>query len=83
MPAVRSCSLLPAHPAAPARHPGPARAAVRATPRQAQVPPLSTLLPFSPAQLQAAAALAMRFSAAYDTWSWQQPHPPGSPGWGT
>ena len=37
------------------------------------MPPLASLLPFSPARLQAAAALAGRFTAAWDSWSWRQP----------
>jgi hypothetical protein len=37
------------------------------------VPPLDSLLPFSAARLQAAAALAGRFTADWDSWSWQQP----------
>ena len=36
------------------------------------MPPLTSLLPFSPARLQAAAALAGRFTAAWDSWSWRQ-----------
>ena len=36
------------------------------------MPPLASLLPFSPARLQAAAALAGRFTAAWDSWSWRQ-----------
>jgi hypothetical protein len=35
--------------------------------------PLASLLPFSPARLQAAAALAGRFAADWDSWSWRQP----------
>jgi hypothetical protein len=35
--------------------------------------PPASLLPFSAAQLQAAAALAGQFTAAWDSWSWQQP----------
>jgi hypothetical protein len=35
--------------------------------------PLDSLLPFPPARLQAAASLAGRFTAAWDSWSWQQP----------
>ena len=66
------CSLLPARPAAPAGHPALAHRAAHLSSGQAPAPQ-STLLPFSPAQLQAAAALAMRFTAAYNTWSWQQP----------
>jgi hypothetical protein len=30
------------------------------------------ILPFSPARLQAAAVLAGRFTAAWDSWSWRQ-----------
>ena len=37
------------------------------------MPPLASLLPFSAARLQAAASLAGRFTAAWDSWSWQQP----------
>jgi hypothetical protein len=37
------------------------------------VPPLASLLPFSPARLRAAAGLAGRFTAAWDSWSWRQP----------
>jgi hypothetical protein len=35
--------------------------------------PLASLLPFPPARLQAAARLAGRFTAAWDSWSWRQP----------
>jgi hypothetical protein len=35
--------------------------------------PLASLLPFPPARLVAAARLAGRFTAAWDSWSWQQP----------
>jgi hypothetical protein len=69
------CSLLPSRPASPAApvpRPGTARPAGPASPAQARVPSLSTLLPFSSARLQAAAALATRFAAACQTWSWQQ-----------
>jgi len=62
------CSLIP-HPAAspaPATAPSPRTAA-------APAPPLASLLPFSAARLQAAAALASRFTAAWDSWSWRQP----------
>jgi hypothetical protein len=34
--------------------------------------PLASLLPFPPARLQAAAALAGRFTSDWDSWSWQQ-----------
>jgi hypothetical protein len=37
------------------------------------VPLPARLLPFSAARLQAAAGLAGRFTAAWDSWSWQQP----------
>ena len=35
------------------------------------MPPLASLLPFSAARRQAAASLAGRFTAAWDSWSWQ------------
>ncbi len=67
------CSLL-SHPAA---SPAPASRPVSSaapSPRTAAVPapPLASLLPFSAARLQAAAALAGRFTAAWDSWSWRQ-----------
>jgi hypothetical protein len=70
------CSLLP-HPA-PGTPPGgsPATTSPSASPRPAAgtpAPPLASLLPFSAARLQAAAVLAGRFTAAWDSWSWQQP----------
>jgi len=70
------CSLLPrtaASPAAPAST--TARPAVTSDPRPttAAAVPLASLLPFPPARLQAAASLAGRFTAAWDSWSWQQP----------
>jgi hypothetical protein len=43
-----------------------------ATPTAAATPPLAAILPFSPSQLQAAAVLAGRFTAAWDSWSWRQ-----------
>jgi hypothetical protein len=69
------CSLLPrtaASPAAPAST--TARPAVTAAPQPtaAAAAPLTSLLPFPPARLQAAASLAERFTAAWDSWSWQQ-----------
>jgi len=69
------CSLLQPRTAspAPARHPAPAHATSAASPPQAPAPGLTAILPVSPARLQAAAALAGRFAAAYDTWSWRQP----------
>ena len=69
------CSLLP-HPAAspaPASRPAPASTPASPRPAAAPVPPLASLLPFSAARLQAAAALAGRFTAAWDSWSWRQP----------
>ena len=69
------CSLLPrtaASPAAPASM--TARPASTATPwPSAAVVPLAALLPFPPARLQAAANLASRFTAVWDSWSWRQP----------
>jgi len=61
------------HPAPP-RAGQPARASGRpATLRPAAAaPPLASILPFPPARLQAAAALAARFTTAWDTWSWRQ-----------
>jgi hypothetical protein len=67
------CSLLPrtaASPAAPASH--AARPAPAASTQPAAAP-LASLLPFPPARLQAAASLAARFTAAWDSWSWKQP----------
>ena len=72
--ACGGCSLLPqaAGPAAPAST--TARPAATASPQPAAaVTPLASLLPFPPARLQAAASLAGRFTAAWDSWSWQQP----------
>ncbi len=66
------CAVLRPLPASspPARHPAassPPAAGAAAS------PPPATLLPFSPAQLTSAAALADRFAAAYSTWTWRQP----------
>ena len=71
------CSLLP-HPAVrtAASPPASSRAASPAAPagsRPAAVPAAAPVLPFSLARLQAAAALAARFTAAWDSWSWRQP----------
>ena len=60
----------PASPASPAARPA-ATAAPQPTTAAAAVP-LASLLPFPPARLQAAASLAARFTAAWDSWSWQQ-----------
>ena len=71
------CSLLP-HPAAspaPASRPAsscPASPAAPSPRPTASAPPLASLLPFSPGRLQAAAALAGRFTADWDSWSWRQ-----------
>jgi hypothetical protein len=60
-----ACTLLQPPSRAPAR---PRPAATRAPhPAATPTPGLAALLPVSPAQLQAAAALAARFAAAYDT----------------
>jgi hypothetical protein len=68
------CSLLPrtaARPAAPAST--TARPAATSGPHPAAAAaPLASLLPFPPARLQAAARLAGRFTADWDSWSWHQ-----------
>jgi hypothetical protein len=75
--ACGGCSLLP-HPAAspaPASRPTSVRPASSAAtgPRPAaSAPALAWLLPFSAARLQAAAGLADRFTADWDSWSWRQ-----------
>ena len=67
------CSLLPRPPASPAPPSHLAHATGPAHPRPATAaPPLASILPFPPARLQAAAALAGRVTAAWDSWSWQQ-----------
>jgi len=72
--ACGGCTLLPQvsracgdgrHDRAPRRH-------GQAQPSAAAVP-LASLLPFPPARLRAAASLASRFTAAWDSWSWRQP----------
>jgi hypothetical protein len=68
------CSLLPqaAGPAAPGGT--TARPTATASPHPAAAATsLASLLPFPPARLQAAATLAGRFTAAWDSWSWRQP----------
>jgi len=67
------CSLLPQRAASPAPASPPVHAPATATPQTAPAPPLAAILPFSPAQLQAAAVLAGRFTTAWDSWSWRQP----------
>lgn len=66
------CALLPraAGPTTPAST--TVRPAATAAPKPALVP-LASLLPFPPARLQAAATLAGRFTATWDSWSWKQP----------
>jgi hypothetical protein len=69
------CSVL-AHPpgGATASPPASSRAARPAAPATSRpVPTAAPVLPFSLARLQAAAALAARFTAAWDSWSWRQP----------
>jgi hypothetical protein len=67
------CSLLPRPAASPEPSSPPARATTPASPQPATpAPPLASILPFPPARLQAAAALAGRFTAAWDSWSWRQ-----------
>jgi hypothetical protein len=68
------CSLLP-QPAGPAAPGGTtARPATTDSPHPAAAATsLASLLPFPPARLQAAASLASRFTADWDSWSWQQP----------
>ena len=67
------CSVL-AHPpgSAAASPPASSRAARPAAPATSS-PAAGPVLPFSLARLQAAAALAARFAAAWDSWSWRQP----------
>jgi hypothetical protein len=67
------CSPLPrtaARAAAPAST--TARPAAAGPQAAAAAAPLASLLPFPPARLQAAASLAGRFTADWDSWSWQQ-----------
>jgi hypothetical protein len=67
------CSLLlPSTAASPASPASPAARPAAPTTAAAAVVPLASLLPFPPARLQAAASLAGRFTAAWDSWSWQQ-----------
>ena len=72
--ACGGCSLLPALPPARPRPARPRRPPLTASPQPtAAAAPLASLLPFPPARLQAAAGLAGRFTAAWDSWSWRQP----------
>ena len=72
--ACGGCSLLPqsAGPATPGGTTASPAATAAPRPSAAEVP-LASLLPFPPDRLQAAASLASRFTAAWDSWSWQQP----------
>ncbi|HEY1822329.1 MAG TPA: hypothetical protein VGG83_20580 [Trebonia sp.] len=69
------CSLFPqaAGPTTPPASPA-ARPAATASPQPAAATAtsLASLLPFPPARLQAAASLAGRFTADWDSWSWRQ-----------
>ena len=64
-----SCTSLQTQPSS---RPSPAASSPPATSAPAGTPALASLLPFSPARLQAAAALADRFTASWDSWSWRQ-----------
>jgi hypothetical protein len=55
-----------------ALRPSHAASSPPATPALAGTPALAAILPFSPARLQAAAVLAGRFTASWDSWSWHQ-----------
>jgi hypothetical protein len=57
----------------PVTRPSRAASCRPATPPAAAAPALAAILPFSPARLQAAAVLADRFTASWDSWSWRQP----------
>ena len=73
--ACGGCSLLPRTAASPAAPGGTTtRPAATASPQPtaAAAGALASLLPFPPARLQAAASLAGRFTAAWDSWSWRQ-----------
>ena len=56
----------------PRQAPRPSPAASSPAPAPAATPALAAILPFSPARLQAAAVLAGRFTARWDSWSWRQ-----------
>jgi len=68
-----ACSPLSQPAASPAPASQPAHATATASPRPAAAPPLAAILPVPPARLKAAASLAGRFTAAWDSWSWRQP----------
>jgi len=73
--ACGGCSLLPqaARPTAPASTTAHPAATASPHPSAPGTVPLASLLPFPAARLQAAVSLAARFTAAWDSWSWQQP----------
>ena len=79
--ACAACAVL--HPPAQ-RHPSAAWSAHPAAPPSpppaATAPDLSTLLPVSPAQLEAAAALTDRVAARHAPTATTRPPPPSSPG---
>ena len=52
--------------------PSPTASSPPATPSAAGTPALAVILPFSPARLRAAAILAGRWTASWDSWSWRQ-----------
>jgi hypothetical protein len=56
----------------PAPRPLPVASSPPAMPAPADTPALAAILPFSPARLRAAAVLAGRFTASWDSWSWRQ-----------
>jgi hypothetical protein len=76
--ACAGCSVLQGTgTASPAAGPASASTSARPAATPASSPtaatPLASVLPFSPARLLAAVALASRFTAAWDSWSWDQP----------
>ena len=72
--ACGGCSLLPQSAGPPAPGGTTARPAAIASPQpSAAATSLASLLPFPPARLQAAASLAGRFTAGWDSWSWRRP----------
>ena len=71
--ACGGCSLLPRTAASPPASTSARPAATASPPPPVAATSLASLLPFPPARLQAAASLAGRFTAAWDSWSWQQP----------
>ena len=70
--ACGGCSLLPRTAASPPASTSARPAAMASPPPAVAATSLASLLPFPPARLQAAAVLAGRFTAAWDSWSWRQ-----------